>query len=499
MGNYHLASNASPAVNLGAASKAAPSYQQPPASIAAPAIDIDDGARPFSGGFDAGADELGSVGTGGGGGGGGGAPALPTLAVLDSFNRANSNNLGGNWSQASIAGIAAIRVNANQASDLLITGQAFWNAAGSTFGAKQGAAFTFANAPVSGTTLILKATGGTANAPQSFIRVRYTAGSVRVEVTTNSGGSYQSLGQFTATPASGNTLLAVANADGTVDVWLNSDLPGPLHRVQPGCRADRHAAPGGSAGRQLQRWDRALTRARTGWGRALHPVPLAEPFSSRDLRSPKESVMSGKSPRRLFDRRSFLKGAGAALVASAGVGLVPGFLRKTLLPEGFATAAAADSPPDLFFAGTDGWISLPRRPADRVLPPGQPRPGPVHHLHLRVPQRHRPHRRPAGHAEEPRPALGAAVLGGSVRPGRAEGLPDAASPTWAWPCAPTCSTPTPSTGTGSATSSRSSTASRPGRSRCPPGASSPTSTGRATPGRTCSTATSRTWSTSTWG
>jgi FtsP/CotA-like multicopper oxidase with cupredoxin domain len=73
--------------------------------------------------------------------------------------------------------------------------------------------------------------------------------------------------------------------------------------------------------------------------------------------------MSGKSSRRLFDRRTFLKGAGVALAASAGTGLMPGFLRKALLPAGVGAAAAADRPPDLYFAGTDGWISLPRTPA----------------------------------------------------------------------------------------------------------------------------------------
>jgi hypothetical protein len=60
LGNYHLGNcPASPACNLGAASKAVPSYQQPPAALAAPATDIDDQARPALGGFDSGADEFG--------------------------------------------------------------------------------------------------------------------------------------------------------------------------------------------------------------------------------------------------------------------------------------------------------------------------------------------------------------------------------------------------------------------------------------------------------
>jgi FtsP/CotA-like multicopper oxidase with cupredoxin domain len=88
--------------------------------------------------------------------------------------------------------------------------------------------------------------------------------------------------------------------------------------------------------------------------------------------------MNGKSPRRLFDRRSFLKGTGAALVTSAGVGLMPGFLRKALLPEGIGTAAAAvDQLPNLFFGGTDGWISLPASPAIGIFHPDDLSPDPT--------------------------------------------------------------------------------------------------------------------------
>jgi hypothetical protein len=72
--------------------------------------------------------------------------------------------------------------------------------------------------------------------------------------------------------------------------------------------------------------------------------------------------MSKQSPRSLFNRRSFIKGAGGLLVASVGSGLVPTFLRRGLLPAGFAEATAADPPPDLYYGGTDGWISLPASP-----------------------------------------------------------------------------------------------------------------------------------------
>ena len=58
-----------------------------------------------------------------------------------------------------------------------------------------------------------------------------------------------------------------------------------------------------------------------------------------------------------LSRRDFLKIAGGAALVVAGAGVMPQFLRKTLLPEKIADAAEA--PPDLYFAGTDGWISMP--------------------------------------------------------------------------------------------------------------------------------------------
>jgi FtsP/CotA-like multicopper oxidase with cupredoxin domain len=60
-------------------------------------------------------------------------------------------------------------------------------------------------------------------------------------------------------------------------------------------------------------------------------------------------------------RRNFLKLAGGVAVAAAGASLAPQGLRKVLRPEGFAEAQSYP-PPDLFYAGTDGWISLPASP-----------------------------------------------------------------------------------------------------------------------------------------
>ncbi|MEO5899789.1 MAG: DUF11 domain-containing protein, partial [Ilumatobacteraceae bacterium] len=101
------------------------------------------------------------------------APAGPTWASLDNFNRGNANTLGGNWSQNTLFGLAAIRLNANQANAALLSGQAIWNGPGSTFGATQGAQFTFANTTLNNATLFLKAAGGNAANPTSFIQVQY--------------------------------------------------------------------------------------------------------------------------------------------------------------------------------------------------------------------------------------------------------------------------------------------------------------------------------------
>ncbi len=343
MGNYHLSGTGSPAFNLGASSKAAPAYQQPPATIAAPTTDFDSEARPALGGYDTGADEYpgpradlsisktdgvdsvapgapvqytivvanagpssvsgapvtdnvpaaltgatwsctasagSSCGAANGSGninatvdllpggyatfvltGTAGAPGTlvntasvaapagitdpnatnnsatdtdtiavlrPTLAVLDNFNRGNATNLGTNWSQPN----NNIRLNSNNAQENTgTTGFAYWNVPTVGFGTKQGAAFTLANGTIVGTgtnanSLILKATGGTATAPASYIRVRLTSTTVVVETTTNGGSSFTLRGTLTASFTNGNTLTAVANADGSVDVWQNTTYVG---------------------------------------------------------------------------------------------------------------------------------------------------------------------------------------------------------------------------------------------------------------------------------
>ncbi len=84
--------------------------------------------------------------------------------------------------------------------------------------------------------------------------------------------------------------------------------------------------------------------------------------------------MSTKSPSRHLSRRDFLKIAGGAAFLAAGASVIPQNLRRALLPVGIAEAA--DPPPDLYWAGTDGWISLPPTPAISFFHPDNLSPDP---------------------------------------------------------------------------------------------------------------------------
>ena len=153
------------------------------------------------------------------------------ITTRDAFLRLNSTNLGSNWSPGS--GTQAIRVNNTQAF-ANSAGQAMWNASGSTFGAKQLAAFTFVQsggspaAPLNGSSLLLKASGGTASSPASFIRVRYTGTQVIVETTTNSGSTYTNRGSMAATFATNDRFSVIADVTGTVYVYRNNTLLGTV-------------------------------------------------------------------------------------------------------------------------------------------------------------------------------------------------------------------------------------------------------------------------------
>ena len=208
-GNYHLAAG-SPAIDAGA---------NRTGSNGVPTVDIDGDARPTAA-IDIGADEVAA-----------GAPpppppvVLPTLAVLDNFNRTNSNTLGAAWTQLTAFGAAAIRVNSNQAQTTLF-GNAYWTG---LFGPKQGAAFTLAQAPTNGTSLILKASGNlTLGTYQNFVRIRYNAGAILVDTTTNTGGSYANLNTLATgvSLAVGETMAAWCDTAGTVTAW-KVPLSGP--------------------------------------------------------------------------------------------------------------------------------------------------------------------------------------------------------------------------------------------------------------------------------
>jgi len=72
---------------------------------------------------------------------------------------------------------------------------------------------------------------------------------------------------------------------------------------------------------------------------------------------------------RSVTRRDFLKLAGGVAAGVAGSLWLPGFRGRLLQPA--AVLQAADPPPDLVWAGTDGWMGLPRTPA---IPPFHPDP-----------------------------------------------------------------------------------------------------------------------------
>jgi hypothetical protein len=71
--------------------------------------------------------------------------------------------------------------------------------------------------------------------------------------------------------------------------------------------------------------------------------------------------MSQHVSRGSLNRRGFLKLMGGTALGLAGAAAMPRYLHKVLTPA--AIAEAADRAPDLYWAGTDGWIHLPSSPA----------------------------------------------------------------------------------------------------------------------------------------
>ncbi len=178
------------------------------------------------------------------------APALPALTLRDNFNRGNATTLGANWSQTTILGQAAIRVNTLQAY-ALVDGWAIWNVPAGGFANRQGASFTFSNAPVTSAffspSLILKATGGTPAIPSRYIRVSYQASAGVVTVTTVNGGTVNRA-SFPATFASGDTLAVTAIQNGTVYVYKNGIAIGAVTIPTSGSGAWTYGTGGGRIG-----------------------------------------------------------------------------------------------------------------------------------------------------------------------------------------------------------------------------------------------------------
>jgi hypothetical protein len=161
--------------------------------------------------------------------------AAPALGLLDSFDRANANNLGGSWAQAN----SNVRIIGNQAAGVVGggggggggTGQAVWTGAPNAAG-PQGASFTIANMPASNNAfagLMLQASGGNANTPLRYIRIRYQGGNVTVNTIAGGGGGGGGGGgngtpqaSFAATFAAGDTLTAVVTSTNTVAIYKTS-------------------------------------------------------------------------------------------------------------------------------------------------------------------------------------------------------------------------------------------------------------------------------------
>jgi hypothetical protein len=181
------------------------------------------------------------------------APEMPALTLRDNFNRANANTLGGNWSQQTLFGNAAIRVNNNRAYAIVL-GSAIWNSPSGGYGNRQGAAFNFTNAPANGLvlpSLILKATGGSSANPANYILVSYqhSTGLVTVSTVTSSGTVLRA--SLPATFAAGNTLSATAFNDGKVFVYKNGVALGGMTIPTSGGGAWTQGTGGGRIGIRL--------------------------------------------------------------------------------------------------------------------------------------------------------------------------------------------------------------------------------------------------------
>ncbi|MFO1467945.1 MAG: multicopper oxidase domain-containing protein [Steroidobacteraceae bacterium] len=74
--------------------------------------------------------------------------------------------------------------------------------------------------------------------------------------------------------------------------------------------------------------------------------------------------MNKRSQGKTVSRRHFFKLTGGSTLFAAGMGLLPfkNLLGPLSMAEANAQAVTVNPPPDLYFGGTDGWISLPKSP-----------------------------------------------------------------------------------------------------------------------------------------
>jgi hypothetical protein len=203
IGDYHIV-DASPAVDLGAASKA---------GVAAPLVDIDGDPRPNGAAVDAGADEL---------PGGTVVKAFPKTPVLDDFNRPDGA-LGVDWGGGSAYAIVADQVRVNS------SGDAWWQP--TVFGAEQEAYLTFTQVSVGASRqgVFLKQTGNSPTANNAaLIDVTYDpgAGAVVIRTVTKRQGTVVRATLTGVTFVTGDQLGARAGSDGTVSVYKNGVLVG---------------------------------------------------------------------------------------------------------------------------------------------------------------------------------------------------------------------------------------------------------------------------------
>jgi FtsP/CotA-like multicopper oxidase with cupredoxin domain len=166
-------------------------------------------------------------------------PVVPSnLVLLDDFTRSNATSLGNTlagtaWSQqvGTTTSVPDVGVTSNAARSNTVTlgGLALLN---QVFSPSQAAGFSAAS--YADSALVLKASGGSANAPANYVRVRCEIGlnnTPELVIATILGGSNLSMaarqaGFANANCSGGGTLVAAVNAKGLVTAFLNGAYVG---------------------------------------------------------------------------------------------------------------------------------------------------------------------------------------------------------------------------------------------------------------------------------